>query len=133
MEKNRNSVQRYWPWALAAATALLAVWAVAETLAIACAAGGYTRELAGRALGRLGLGAALWAVLALAGLRFRPAPPRIPPQRPRAERPLRRLTLWRTALYVLAIALIALGVGNQGMRDVLIKAIQICTECIGLG
>ena len=30
-------------------------------------------------------------------------------------------------------ALIAAGVRNGGMFDVLVKAINICTECIGLG
>lgn len=39
----------------------------------------------------------------------------------------------RIALYVAAIVLIVLGINNGGMRDVLIKAINICTECIGLG
>lgn len=39
----------------------------------------------------------------------------------------------RALLYAAAIALIALGVMNGGLRDVLIKAINICTECIGLG
>ena len=39
----------------------------------------------------------------------------------------------RIALYALAIVLIVLGINNGGMRDVLIKAINICTECIGLG
>ena len=39
----------------------------------------------------------------------------------------------RSALYVLAVILIGMGIGNGGMRDVLIKAINICTECIGLG
>ena len=29
--------------------------------------------------------------------------------------------------------MIVLGINNGGMRDVLIKAINICTECIGLG
>ena len=32
-----------------------------------------------------------------------------------------------------AAALIAAGVLNGGLRSVLIKAIAICTECIGLG
>lgn len=32
-----------------------------------------------------------------------------------------------------AIILIVHGVWNGGLRDVLIKAINICTECIGLG
>ena len=32
-----------------------------------------------------------------------------------------------------AILFIVLGVMNGGLRDVLVKAINICTECIGLG
>jgi hypothetical protein len=39
----------------------------------------------------------------------------------------------RAVLYALAVALVIWGVLNQGMRDVLIKAINICTECVGLG
>ena len=39
----------------------------------------------------------------------------------------------RCVLYVLAFVLILLGIRNGGMQDVLIKAINICTECIGLG
>lgn len=39
----------------------------------------------------------------------------------------------RIALYIVAVVLIVLGINNGGMRDVLIKAINICTECIGLG
>ena len=37
------------------------------------------------------------------------------------------------AAYAAALSLIAAGVLNGGLRDVLIKAINICTECIGLG
>ena len=44
-----------------------------------------------------------------------------------------RLPQVRAALYILAVVLIGLGIHNGGMRDVLIKAINICTECIGLG
>ena len=132
MEKEKHSLGRWAPWALAAVTVLLAAWAVGETLAIH-ASGSYTRELAGRALGRWSWGAALWLALALGGSRFRPVPARIPPRKPAQERPVRRLGLWRGLLYALALALLILGVGNQGMRDVLVKAIQICTECIGLG
>lgn len=36
-------------------------------------------------------------------------------------------------LYAAAAAFIVLGVMNGGLRDVLVKAINICTECIGLG
>lgn len=39
----------------------------------------------------------------------------------------------RIAVLAAAIALIVLGVLNGGMADVLGKAINICTECIGLG
>lgn len=39
----------------------------------------------------------------------------------------------RTVLYAAAVVLLVAGVLNGGMRDVLVKAINICTECIGLG
>ena len=39
----------------------------------------------------------------------------------------------RAVVAVVAIAFIAVGVFNGGMADVLSKAINICTECIGLG
>lgn len=39
----------------------------------------------------------------------------------------------RLALLVLALTLIVLGVLNGGLHSVLIKAVNICTECIGLG
>ena len=44
----------------------------------------------------------------------------------------RKQALW-AALFVLGLALTALGAANGGARDVLAKAIQICSECIGLG
>lgn len=42
-------------------------------------------------------------------------------------------TLLRLALYAAALALLVLGALNGGARDVLYKAVKICTECIGLG
>lgn len=42
-------------------------------------------------------------------------------------------TAARAAMFALAVSLLALGAANGGMRDVLVKAINICTECIGLG
>lgn len=39
----------------------------------------------------------------------------------------------RIALYVAAIIMLIAGIMNGGMYDVLVKAINICTECIGLG
>ena len=45
----------------------------------------------------------------------------------------RARTYLRLGLYAAAVGLIALGVANGGLWDVLVKAINICTECIGLG
>ena len=39
----------------------------------------------------------------------------------------------RIVILFTAVVFIVLGVMNGGLRDVLIKAINICTECIGLG
>ncbi len=36
-------------------------------------------------------------------------------------------------LYLVALVLILAGIWNGGLNDVLVKAINICTECIGLG
>ena len=39
----------------------------------------------------------------------------------------------RAAILALAVIFIIAGIHNGGMKDVLIKAINICTECVGLG
>ena len=39
----------------------------------------------------------------------------------------------RLVVFCAAVALIVVGVLNGGVGDVLMKAINICTECIGLG
>lgn len=39
----------------------------------------------------------------------------------------------RVGLIVLAVVFIVLGVVNGGLYDVWVKAVNICTECIGLG
>ena len=52
---------------------------------------------------------------------------------PKEARSAAAKNVCRAALLAAAAALIALGVCNGGMRDVLVKAINICTECIGLG
>lgn len=39
----------------------------------------------------------------------------------------------RSVLLVLAVLLVAVGLNLGGTRDVLTKAINICTECVGLG
>ncbi len=43
------------------------------------------------------------------------------------------VTLLRIALAAAGVALVVLGIFNGGMEDVLLKAINICTQCIGLG
>lgn len=53
-------------------------------------------------------------------------------ERSKARAP-RGITVLRVLLALLAAMLLAAGVMNGGMRDVLVKAINICTECIGLG
>ena len=45
----------------------------------------------------------------------------------------KRKTWVRALLAAAALALIVLGVCNGGLRDVLGKAVKICSECIGLG
>lgn len=44
-----------------------------------------------------------------------------------------RMRALRWALLVCAAVLIGIGICNGGARDVLVKAVAICTECIGLG
>ncbi|MDE5592424.1 MAG: hypothetical protein K2I75_00565 [Clostridiales bacterium] len=39
----------------------------------------------------------------------------------------------RGCVFVLAVTFIILGIVNGGANDVLVKAVNICTECIGLG
>lgn len=45
----------------------------------------------------------------------------------------KRQTAARWAILAIALVCIALGIWNGSMRDVLYKAINLCTECIGLG
>ena len=44
-----------------------------------------------------------------------------------------RKAVFRRVLLAAAVCLVLLGILNGSMRDVLVKAIKICTECIGLG
>ena len=69
------------------------------------------------------------AVRCLPGMKA--APKRLP--EPFAAQDERTASIARCILLAAAAALIALGVLNGGMRDVLVKAVNICTECIGLG
>lgn len=66
----------------------------------------------------------------IAALKNAETAPNVPKQ---AEKGSRSFNMLRIALYALAAVFIVLGVMNGGLRDVLVKAINICTECIGLG
>lgn len=118
-------------------------------LIVACARIGlsgeapYTRERVAAALARLSLPIALTALAVLVnavlcllraafykeekkgqrGVKPTPAPPLSPCR----ERVI------RIAVLTAALCLIILGAFNGSMRDVLDKAVRICTECIGLG
>lgn len=63
---------------------------------------------------------------------LKPAPRKAPEAAAPAVRKWTIPTL-RVALYVTAVVFIVLGVLNGGLWDVLVKAVNICTECIGLG
>ncbi|MBQ7316106.1 MAG: hypothetical protein IJW90_03240 [Clostridia bacterium] len=54
------------------------------------------------------------------------------PQKTDSSAPL-ALWLVRGGVLLVAVVFILLGIFNDGMNDVLQKAIRICTECIGLG
>ena len=45
----------------------------------------------------------------------------------------KRLNLVRALLLIAAALMIAAGLANGGLSDVLYKAKNICTECIGIG
>ena len=45
----------------------------------------------------------------------------------------RRTSAVRIVLICAAAVLIVLGVLNGGLRDVLVKAVNLCRECVGLG
>ena len=47
--------------------------------------------------------------------------------------PKQRLCAMRWGIFIVALLLVILGVLNGGWYDMLVKAINICTECIGLG
>ena len=43
------------------------------------------------------------------------------------------INITRVSIICIAVAFIVIGIINGGATDVLQKAIEICTECIGLG
>lgn len=104
----------------------------------------YSRETVARHLGQIWWGIALWVAALVAAIACRKGESkqtargektvrRAPERKPEPQRTRKHENAWRVALYAAAVGLIAAGVVNGGARDVLVKAAQICTECIGLG
>ena len=98
----------------------------------------YTAEEVGNRLGQILPAALLAAALLAAGIVLGIKDPNAGkpakadgPAAPRKEP--EHITLIRTAVVVAAAAFIILGILNGSARDVLVKAIHICSECIGLG
>ena len=116
--------------AVTATTLLLAAGLIAGAVFI-CMSGSYTRDKAVGAVIAVTPLFALWVAAILWGKRVWPRASKRDVKVLRAEHAAHGKL--RTALYAVALALIIAGVMNGGMRDVLIKAINICTECIGLG
>ncbi len=98
-------------------------------------------------IGRLMCNTAPWAVLILAILMaeavlreksllreiaLAKTAPKLEQQKANMKKPM-SIAAARIILAALSILLITAGVFNGGMRDVLVKAVNICTECIGLG
>lgn len=94
----------------------------------------YTPEAVALAFREIAWPLILWLALLLLGFRLHFAPAqRTPLCAANISSPLRYRKAFRISLFTAALVLIVLGISNQGLRDVLYKAIQICTECIGLG
>lgn len=93
----------------------------------------FSRENVAQRLGRIAPVLSAWAVCALAGL-FLPQKEKAGENPPVSQKTApRRMGAARVVIALAAVILIVLGVLNGGMRDVLVKAVNICTECIGLG
>lgn len=121
--------RRVWQRVTAGLTLLVAAAVIVQTLRVFLM--GYTRDNAALALAQLTPVLVIWLLAAVAGAWFAPVTRReIQKVVPAETNGNGRL---RLILYAVAAVLVIMGVMNGGMRDVLIKAINICTECIGLG
>ena len=97
--------------------------------------GAFTREIVGEKLSRIAPALILWLILAAVGMfipksRAKNAKQEKVSQKQSAPKHLNKI---RIAIAAVAAALILAGIFNGGMRDVFVKAINICTECSGLG
>lgn len=98
----------------------------------------YSREVVAERFARVAPAVYGYLAVVAAGLVWQAAAKET--ERPRAVAPAqtrpvpeKRLRTLRLTLLAIAAALIVFGAFNGGARDVLVKAVNICTECIGLG
>lgn len=142
--RSRASLARVAAWLLALATLLAAGLLIAQCVRIH-EAGAFSREIVRARLGKIAWAGMLWLALLVAACLLRgadgkaksPAPSQaqrhdMGAEKARGDKAGARKAL-RVVLLACAVGLLALGAANGGMRDVLVKAINICTECIGLG
>lgn len=97
----------------------------------------YTRADIAERFGRIAPAVYAYIALAAAGLVWqavakekKPRPDVIAPAEKKPEGHIRAV---RLALLGAGVLLTVLGAANGGAHDVLVKAVNICTECIGLG
>lgn len=97
--------------------------------------GAFTREIVAEKLLQTAPVLIVWLVLALIGIFI----PKSQARNKKQAKISQKQEAWkhrqkaRIAVIAAAAVLIAVGIFNGGMRDVFVKAINICTECIGLG
>ena len=145
-----GKISNFLHWLTAAATVLVTALLCHQCIDIYCTgnrpeniANGvyltpvFSAEIVADRLLRLAPVLLLYVLLVAAGLLLRSKESRDTQKFP-APRPVRYSFLpntkpLRLILAVLAIAFLILGVKNGGARDVFVKAVNICTECIGLG
>ena len=134
MSARPDKARRALTWALGAAWAASAVWLAASAVVLYRRQGGFTRESVGAALVRgrplFAAAAALTVAALLWGERPGPAEGACAME---PRRPARRLKLWRLIVLIAGLGLLTAGALGGGFLDTLAKAVNICTECIGLG
>lgn len=115
-------------------TLILAALLIAQAVLI-WKGGAFTREIVTEKLSQTAPAMIVWLMLALIGIFIPKSPAKNQTQAKISQKreAMKHRPKARIAVLIVAAALIAVGIFNGGMRDVFVKAINICTECIGLG
>ena len=124
---------------IAAATVALALTLCRQTIDLLLtgdSAAPFTREAVAQRLSGLAIPFAVYALAVVMGIILQAQKGSKPHKRRETMVPApdcKRINTVRAALIGAGVVLVLLGVMNDGWWDVLVKAINICTECIGLG